>query len=85
MSTPDEAMHQGFMDELYRLLTTAECEPPEVIYCSEGCYRAYMRSTSSVCRMRDWARCTSRKVRTWKGRRFSYMVPDTWMADRGDH
>ena len=69
-----EAMQSAFDTSM-----AATFESPGMIYCTPDFYLDMMRRTKHVRRMRDWKRCTTRKVRMWKGRKFSFMVPDTWM------
>lgn len=71
------------MNALMEQYMAQALQPPKVIWCGLDFFRESMRSSKHITRMRDWSRCRSRKVRTWKGRRFSFMVDDAWMADRG--
>lgn len=67
------------MESAFETLMAKTFEPTGIIYCTAEFYREMMRRTKHISRMHDWKRCTTRKVRTWKGRKFSFMVPDTWM------
>ena len=67
------------MESAFETLMAQTFEPPGIIYCTTDFYREMMRRTKHIRRMHDWKRCTYRKVRVWKGRKFSFMVPDTWM------